>query len=187
MHFSQQFFLSLTLAFLSLFFTATPIFAQQQNPVPAGAAAAAAAAVGGVGAGIGAGAAVNAAVTTSIQNTNAPVGYYDQGRKGVPGILPRCAFDDYGCIGEKANINIFLDLGINIARFIFAIIGTVAFVMFVYGGFTMILSFGNPEKFSKGKDALVAAVVGMIIAFGAYLAVNFILNVLQVGSDFRIV
>ncbi len=161
--------------------------AQAQLPAAGAAAAGAGAAAGPAApaAGIGASAAVNAAVTTTFQ-TNAPAGYYDEEKKGVPAILPRCAFDPYGCVGENADINLFVTLGINFAKFIFAIIGTVAFVMFVYGGFTMILSFGSAEKFKKGKDILVAAVVGMIIAFGAYLIVNFILNVLQVGSDFRI-
>ena len=59
--------------------------------------------------------------------------------------------------------------------------------MFVYGGFTMILSFGSAEKFKKGRDILVAAVVGMLIAFGAYLIVNFVLDVFQVGKDFRVI
>ena len=159
----------------------------QAGPAAVGAAAGAGAAAGPAApvAGIAASAAANAAVTTTL-NDPTPAGYYDEEKKGVPGVLPRCAFEPYGCVGENADINLFVALGINIAKFIFAIIGTVAFVMFVYGGFTMILSFGSSDKFKKGKDILVAAVVGMIIAFGAYLIVNFILNVLQVGSDFRI-
>ncbi len=122
----------------------------------------------------------------ALDDRGVPAGYNDQNAKGVPGILPDCAFLASGCDGSNADINLFVNLGINIAKFIFAIIGTVAFVMFVYGGFTMILSFGSPDKFKKGKDILVAAVVGMIIAFGAYLIVNFILSTLQVGRDFRI-
>ena len=123
----------------------------------------------------------------SLDARGVPANYYDEEKKGVPGILPKCAFLSSGCDGENADINIFVELGINIAKFIFAIIGTVAFVMFVYGGFRMILSFGNPDEFKKGKEALVAAVIGMIIAFGAYLIVNFILSTLQVGQDFRVV
>jgi len=123
----------------------------------------------------------------ALDQRGAPEGYYNEEQRGVPGLLPRCAFLSSGCDGENADINIFVELGINIAKFIFAIIGTVAFIMFVYGGFTMILSFGSADKFKQGKDILVAAVVGMIIAFGAYLIVNFVLSALQVGKDFRIV
>lgn len=119
---------------------------------------------------------------------NIPAGYESGAKTGIMGILPQCAFYNYGCSDPKdADINIFVQLGIKLAQLIFSIIGTVAFVMFVYGGFTMILSFGSSEKFSKGKDILVAAVVGMIIAFGAYLIVSFVLDVFQVGSDFRAV
>ncbi len=123
----------------------------------------------------------------SIDPRGVPNDYYNEGKKGVPGLLPPCAFLSSGCDGDNADINIFIDLGINVAKFIFAIIGTVAFVMFVYGGFTMILAFGSSEKFQKGRDILVAAVVGMIIAFGAYLIVNFVLDVFQVSKDFRII
>lgn len=134
------------------------------------------------------GAPVKPATSTgpTLDKREAPDDYYDENAKGVPGILPRCAFYSSGCDGDNADINLFVALGINIAKFIFAIIGTVAFIMFVYGGFTMILSFGSSDKFKKGKDILTAAVVGMIIAFGAYLIVNFILSTLQVGQDFRI-
>lgn len=139
------------------------------------------------GPGAGSGPAAATSTGPSIDPRGVPDGYYDQSKKGVPGLLPPCAFLSSGCDGNNADINIFIDLGINIAKFIFAIIGTVAFVMFVYGGFTMILAFGSAEKFKKGRDILVAAVVGMIIAFGAYLIVNFVLDVFQVGKDFRII
>lgn len=132
-------------------------------------------------------ASTSTAAGPALDAREAPEGYANGTKTGVPGILPNCAFYASGCDGENANINLFIDLGINIAKFIFSIIGTVSFIMFVYGGFTMILSFGSAEKFSKGKDILVAAVVGMIIAFGAYLIVGFILKVLQVGSDFKII
>jgi hypothetical protein len=81
--------------------------------------------------------------------------------------------------------NILLEQLIAIAEFLFGIIGTLAFVAFVYGGFTMILSFGSAEKFKKGQQILVAAVVGMFIAFGAYMMVNFVLDALGVSPDFR--
>jgi len=173
-----------------------PIVSAQAVPA-AGVVGGAAGAVGGPGA-AAAGAAGGAAAEAANEQVPKPSGpaldqrtfdenYYNEEQKGVPGILPKCAFLASGCDEENADINLFVELGINIAKFIFAIIGTVAFVMFVYGGFTMILSFGSSEKFKQGKDILVAAVVGMIIAFGAYLIVNFILAALQVGKDFRIV
>lgn len=101
--------------------------------------------------------------------------------KGYNGPLPACAFSFQGC----RNVNDLLQLLINIGKIAFSFIGTAAFLMFIYGGFTIILSTGNAEQVKKGKGILIAAVTGMIIAFGAYLLIDFVLNALQVGSDFR--
>jgi len=98
---------------------------------------------------------------------------------GYEGPLPDCAFD-----GSCADVNKLLELVINIGKWFFSIIGSLAFVFFVYGGFTMILSFGSAEKFKKGQQVLVAAVIGMIIAFGAYALVNFLLTSLGVSDSF---
>ena len=64
---------------------------------------------------------------------------------------------------------------------------TFAFVFFIYGGFTMITSFGSAEKVKKGRDILLAAVVGMIIAFSAYLLINFIISALGVADSFKVI
>jgi len=102
-----------------------------------------------------------------------PTGYLSK-------ILPPCAFS-----GTCRSIQDLIILGINIAKFLFSIIGTIAFVMFVYGGFRMMLSMGNPDGVTHGKDAMVHAIIGIVISFSAYLIITFILNVFQVGSDFR--
>ena len=103
--------------------------------------------------------------------------------EGYTGILPDCAFTYDGC----RDINEVVLLGINIGKMIFSLIGTVAFVMFMYGGITMITSFGNAEKFKQGQGILVAAVVGIIISLGAYLLVDTILDALGVAKDFRVI
>ncbi len=96
------------------------------------------------------------------------------------GPLPRCAFD-----GSCRDVNKLLELVIRSAQFVFGFIGSVALVMFVYGGFLMITAFGSAEKFKKGTGVLVAAVVGLFIAFGAYLLIDFVLDALNVSSVFR--
>ncbi len=100
---------------------------------------------------------------------------------GYEGPLPECSFSYDGC----RNVNDILVFFIKIGQTLFQVIGTFAFVMFIYGGFTIILSMGNSEKVKKGQDVLVAAVVGILIAFSAYLIIDFVLNALQVGNDFR--
>lgn len=102
---------------------------------------------------------------------------------GYAGPLPDCSFSYQGC----RNINDLLELFINLGKTLFQVIGTFAFVMFIYGGFTIIMSMGNSEKVKKGQEVLVAAVVGLIISFGAFLIIDFVLDALQVSNDFRAV
>jgi len=56
------------------------------------------------------------------------------------------------------------------------LIGSIALLMFVYGGFTWMASAGNPEKIKKGKDILVWAAIGLVIIFSSYALVNLIIT-----------
>jgi len=98
---------------------------------------------------------------------------------GYNGILPDCAFD-----GTCNNLNQVLLVGVNAGKIVFQYVGALAFVMFVIGGLFMIVSFGNAERFKKGQQILVAAVIGMIISFSAFLLVNYILEALNVSDYF---
>ncbi len=89
--------------------------------------------------------------------------------------------------GQCRNIELLLIQAISLIEYLFGIIGTLAFAMFIYGGLKMILAFGSEDKFGEGKEAMVNAVIGMIIAFSAYILVNFVLDVLGVKNDFRAV
>jgi uncharacterized membrane protein YjfL (UPF0719 family) len=52
--------------------------------------------------------------------------------------------------------------------------------MFVYGGFTWLTSGGSAERIKKGKDILVWAVIGLVVIFASYTAVDFVLTALGV-------
>lgn len=99
---------------------------------------------------------------------------------GYTGPIPDCAWD-----GTCRNINDLLQFAVNVTKYLFGFVGTVAFAFFVYGGFTIVLSMGSSDKVGKGRDILIAAVIGIIISFSAYVAVDFVLDALQVGDDFR--
>ncbi|MBI2990021.1 MAG: hypothetical protein HYY51_02405 [Candidatus Magasanikbacteria bacterium] len=99
---------------------------------------------------------------------------------GYKGPLPPCVFDDT-CRDADVFITLILNWGDNL----FALIGSLAFVMFVYGGFMMIFSAGNAERVKKGQQILIAAVVGLIIAFSAYLLIRFVLDALDVSKAYR--
>jgi len=84
---------------------------------------------------------------------------------------------------ECDNINQFIILGINVGTYIFGFIGALALLFFVYGGFMMILSQGNQEKVKKGTSAMVAAVIGLVIAFGAYALITFLSRTIGVKAE----
>jgi hypothetical protein len=103
---------------------------------------------------------------------------------GYRGFIPSCAFErdtDKRC----RNINDLLIVLINMGEYVFGLIGSVAFIVFIYGGFVVVTSFGNAEKVKKGYQILGAAVIGLVIAFSAYLLVDFILDTILVQPEFR--
>ncbi len=94
------------------------------------------------------------------------------------GPLPACAFT-----GTCRSVEDLIELGVNVANWLFGIIAGLGFAFFVYGGLTMVLSFGNSEKVGQGKQILVAATVGMIIAFSAYILVSFIVKAIGINPN----
>ena len=71
-----------------------------------------------------------------------------------------------------ADIVTLLDHIVKIALYLSFFIGV---IMLVYGGFKMITAAGNTSDVEKGKDAIKYAIIGMLVAFGAWLIVNTIL------------
>jgi len=82
------------------------------------------------------------------------------------------------------SINTFVDMAIKVGAFALSVIGAVALGAFVYGGFNFVISGGNAEKIKKGTDAMTAAVIGLIIAFGGYFLIQVLTSVLGVQSGF---
>lgn len=81
------------------------------------------------------------------------------------------------------NVNIFIWLAINVGTYIFTFIGALALLFFVYGGFMLILSQGKADKIKQGTGAMTAAVIGLIIAFGAYALINFLGTTIGLKAD----
>lgn len=56
------------------------------------------------------------------------------------------------------------------------IIGSIALLMFIWGGFLWLTARGNPETIKKGKGTLIWAVIGLAFIFSAYIIANFIIR-----------
>lgn len=98
----------------------------------------------------------------------------EEGGGGGGGFLPRlipvaCTREGAGTCGLPELIQV----GINLARLILAISGSLALLMFVYGGFKWLTAAGVAERVDEGKKILTGAVIGLIIIFGAATIINF--------------
>lgn len=60
--------------------------------------------------------------------------------------------------------------------------GSVALLMFVWGGFQWLISAGNPDRIKKGKETLIWAAIGLAVIFGAYALVNAVIKALESGT-----
>ena len=58
---------------------------------------------------------------------------------------------------------------------VLGVVGSLALIMFVYGGLLWMTSGGNDEKVKQGKDVLIWATLGLFIIFASYALVNFII------------
>lgn len=70
------------------------------------------------------------------------------------------------------------DIIANVIRAALGLVGSIALLMFIYGGFLWMTSGGNDEKVKKGKDTLVWATLGMVLIFAAYAILNFVIGAL---------
>ena len=59
------------------------------------------------------------------------------------------------------------------------IVGALSVVMIIIGGLRYVVSGGNASNVSAAKNTILYAIVGLVIAFLAYAAINFVLGALD--------
>lgn len=104
-------------------------------------------------------AASGAGALTLIEGVNSAQG------TGVPTEL----FGDAGIFTTIVNILLFL-------------IGAIAVIMIIIGGLRYAISAGDAKAVGAAKNTILYAVVGLIVAFLAFAAVNFVLGSLVGGG-----
>jgi hypothetical protein len=67
-------------------------------------------------------------------------------------------------------------LGHKVVNLFSIIIGVIAIIMIIYGGFRYITSGGASERVGSAKNTLIYAIVGLIIVALAQVIVHFVLN-----------
>lgn len=87
-----------------------------------------------------------------------------------------CSSGDLVCLDNPLNTeNIPTLIGLAL-RGLFAIIGTIALIIFIYGGALWMTAFGEEAKVKRGWDTMIWGALGLVVIFGSYVAVDFVLK-----------
>lgn len=68
---------------------------------------------------------------------------------------------------------------VNILLFI---VGAIAVIMLIVGGIRYVVSGGDQSAVTGAKNTILYAIVGIVVAFLAYAAVNFVITQLDAGT-----
>ena len=66
-----------------------------------------------------------------------------------------------------------------IIDFVIGFVAVLAVIAIIIGGVLMTTSQGDAGKVKKGRDAIIAGVIGLIVSLLAFLIVNFVLRAVQ--------
>jgi len=65
---------------------------------------------------------------------------------------------------------------INIIQWILGLLGLIAVIMILYGGFIWMTAGGNEDKVASAKKIITAAVIGLIVVLLAWAIVTFVVG-----------
>lgn len=99
----------------------------------------------------------------------------------LPSVVPA------GCQGEAnlqgstdvCNLTTVETMALNVVKIILGISGSLALLMFVYGGLLFIIAGGKEDYYGKAKNALVYATIGLVIVLCAGVIVKEIFKALN--------
>ncbi|MBD3247934.1 hypothetical protein GF382_01430 [Candidatus Falkowbacteria bacterium] len=59
---------------------------------------------------------------------------------------------------------------------VLGIVGSLALIMFIWGGLVWMTAAGSPEKISQGRMILLWATIGLVVVFSSFTLVRFIIQ-----------
>lgn len=71
---------------------------------------------------------------------------------------------------------------VTVTNILLFIIGAIAVIMLIVGGIRYVVSAGDQTAVTSAKNTILYAIIGIIVAFLAYAAVNFISSQLTAGT-----
>ncbi|MBR2831060.1 hypothetical protein IKE83_01750 [Candidatus Saccharibacteria bacterium] len=97
--------------------------------------------------------------------------------------IPEAVKADYGCTNATLEEDQFGNTLVNIMNAIILILGLVAVIVIIIGAVTLMTSNGDAGKVVKGKNTILYAVIGLIIAALSYGIVNFTINIVYKSNQ----
>ncbi len=76
----------------------------------------------------------------------------------------------------------FITIATRAVNFLLILAGIIAVIYLVYGGLLYITAGGDAEKATKGRTALINAVIGIVIILLALVIVTWVARIVQTGS-----
>ncbi len=65
---------------------------------------------------------------------------------------------------------------------VLGLVGSIALLMFIYGGITWMTAAGNKQNVEKGKNILMWAALGLAVIFLSYALVTFVIQAIGAGG-----
>jgi len=81
---------------------------------------------------------------------------------------PLCPVGEPDCTSPQKLIGTIINA-------VLGVVGSLALLMFIYGGLTWMTSGGSAEKVKKGRDIIIWSAIGLAIIFMSYGLVRFII------------
>jgi len=86
--------------------------------------------------------------------------------------------------GSSQPADLFGSNGIftTITNILLFVVGALSVIMLIIGGLRYVISGGNSTAVTAAKNTILYAIVGLVIAFLAFAAINFVISSLAPGS-----
>lgn len=78
--------------------------------------------------------------------------------------------------GGRCNGGDFEDFLKDIVNILLFIIGTISVIMIIVGGLRYVLSGGDANSIKAGKDTVLYAIIGLVVALMAYAIINWVIG-----------
>lgn len=76
-------------------------------------------------------------------------------------------------LGANTTVPVLIGKGIDA---VLGVVGSLALIMFIYGGITWMTAAGNEQSVTKGRNILMWSALGLVVIFSSYALVKFVIS-----------